>query len=130
MAVKRNIIRRILKPRKHARFHVKKGTYIVVASSSVTERRIQVLDISKGGLACVYAGLKSELSDTGILKLLVDDMTYLENVRYETASDVLLPGVGTKAGQTRRRGVKFKWFGLIDKNNLQDLIRNCSVCKV
>jgi hypothetical protein len=113
-------IRRIFKGRKYNRFSVSGRAIVIVEPGEGDERKVRIMDISRGGLAFVYNGSSEELMDSGVLQLLSDDVVFVEKVHYETASDVLLHEAG---GQYRRRGVKFKWLGVFDDVKLDEFIK-------
>ncbi len=113
-------IRRIFKGRQKTRFSVTGKAFVVIAPTKDSEQKVQILDISEGGVAFVYEGSKEELMESGILKLLAENETHLEKVNFDTVSDVPLEYTG---GQMRRRGVKFKWVGAFDQAKLRDFIK-------
>jgi len=113
-------IRRIFRVRRHGRFSVTGKAMVIVAPGEENERRIQILNISKGGLAFVYDGSPEELTESGILQLLANNVVFVEKVNYDTASDLSLQA---GEGQYRRRGVKFKWLGVFDEGKLDDFIK-------
>jgi hypothetical protein len=110
--------------RKHERFPAPKGIFVIVSPGTDNERKVQLIDISQGGAAFIYQGSKEELDESGLLKLLTRDAD-LEPLSFETVSDqpVLKPAAGASL-PTRRRGVKFKWMGILKEENLKDFVRN------
>jgi len=115
-----NGIRKFCKGRTQGRFSVTGKAMVVIAPGEDNERKVQILDISRGGLAFVYDGSQEELLESGILQLLANNVVFLEKVNFETASDVLLKETG---GEYRRRGLRFKWMGVFDDVKLDDFIK-------
>lgn len=113
-------IRRIFKGRQKSRFSVSGKAFVLITPTKENERKVQILDISEGGLAFVYEGSKEELIESGILKLLEENEVHMEKVNFDTVSDLPLEHTG---GQMRRRGVKFKWVGAFDQARLRDFIK-------
>ncbi|HOI74697.1 MAG TPA: PilZ domain-containing protein [Syntrophales bacterium] len=120
-------IRRIFKRRLQSRFSVTGRAMVLIAPGEDSERKVQVLDISRGGLAFVYDGPKEDLEDSGILQLLAHNVVFLEKVHFETASDVALQ---ESEERYRRRGVRFKWMGVLDHGKLDDFIREVGTFKL
>ena len=123
-----NILRRLFKRREHKRVIVQSGTFVIVAPGTNREQKVQLIDISQGGLAFVYQGSPEELEKSGILKILIE-RPYLANFDYETASDMPVPGGGgvQSPAPYRRRGVKFTWLGTIKVMELKDYIKKVSI---
>jgi phosphopentomutase len=65
--------------------------------------------------------------DSGILQLLAHNVVFLEKVHFETASDVALQ---ESEERYRRRGVRFKWMGVLDHGKLDDFIREVGTFKL
>ena len=121
------ILRRLFKPRKHPRFYPCKKAFLVVAPYTSGGRKIQILDISEGGCAFIYDGTREELAESGFLSLMVDDTPYLDNVDFATASDSPLPATQNNSGWLRRRGVEFKWLGVLSRERLKEFIKQISI---
>lgn len=117
-----NIFRMLFKSRQHERYNVRSGTFIIMSPGTDGERKVQIVDVSMGGAAFVYDGLPEELEASGILNLLVEK-TSLEKVNFDTVSDVPVPGSTQPSETFRRRGVKFKWLGVLDKAELSKFIK-------
>jgi hypothetical protein len=124
----RSILRRLFKQRRHKRFLVQSGTFVIVSPGTDREQKVQLLDISQGGTAFIYQGSPEELEESGILKMLVE-RKYLANVPYDTASDVPCPGCeGVQSSVPyRRRGVKFNWMGVLQEVELRNYIKKVSI---
>lgn len=122
------ILRRLFKQRRHKRFLVQSGTFVIVSPGTDREQKVQLLDISQGGTAFIYQGSPEELEESGILKMLVERQ-YLANVPYNTASDVPAPGCeGVQSSVPyRRRGVKFNWMGVLQEVELRNYIKKVSI---
>jgi len=119
------LLRRLLKPRKSRRYYTDKGAFVVVspyAAEGKKGKRVQILDISEGGCAFIYKGTKEELVESGLLTLMDDDTPCLESVDFVTVSDHPLPQYLDNSGLLRRRGVKFKWLGVFDRDRLNKFI--------
>ena len=124
-----NIFRRLFKYRRHKRSVVQGGTFVVVSPGTNREQKVQLIDISQGGMAFVYEGSPEELEKSGFLKMIGESQPYLENYNYETAFDAPVHGGGDVQSSVpyRRRGVKFKWLGTIQKMELKDYIKKVSI---
>ena len=118
--------RRLFAPRNHQRFMVQNGTFVIVSPGTDKEQKVQVIDISQGGAAFIYQGSKEDLVTSGVLKMIVDN-TRLEKVNFETVSDKPVPGSTETPLPFRRRGVKFKWMGVLEKADLRDFVKNISI---
>jgi hypothetical protein len=121
-----NIFRRLFKPRQHKRFIVQSGTFVIISSSKDREQKVQLVDISHGGMAFIYQGSPSELETSGILKLLTEK-PYGGKIDFDTVSDIPAPGSTQTSEPFRRRGVKFKWMGAFDDVELKKFIREVSL---
>jgi hypothetical protein len=104
---------------------VPKGTFVIVSPGTDNERKVQLIDISQGGAAFIYQGSEEELDASGLLKLLVKDAD-LEPLNFEMVSDRPLHESMDTSLPSRRRGVKFEWMGVIDKEDLRDFIESIS----
>jgi len=125
-----NICRRLFKHRRNPRYAVKNGTYVIISpgTGAGQEQRVQLIDISYGGMAFIYKGSPSELEKSGILKLL-KKTPYAEKIDFDTVSDVPVPGSTQTSEPFRKRGVKFKWMGCFEQSELGDLIDEVGICK-
>jgi len=121
-----NMLRRLFKQRHHKRYIVQNGTFVIVAPGTDREQKVQLLDISQGGMAFIYQGTPTELEESGILKVLLDK-EYLSKVDYDTASDIPAPGGVQSSVSYRRRGVKFKWMGVLQAVELKHYIKKVRV---
>lgn len=108
--------------RQHQRFIVPKGTFVIVSPGTDKEWKVQAIDISHGGLAFIYQGSKEDLDASGALKILAKNAD-LESMNFETVSDEPAPGSMTSLPY-RRRGVKFKWMGVVEKQALKDFVNS------
>ncbi|MFO7666168.1 MAG: PilZ domain-containing protein [Desulfobacterales bacterium] len=124
-----NFCRMLFKRRKHKRYNVKSGTFVLVSPGTDGERKVQIVDISMGGAAFIYNGRPEELEESGVIKMLTEDTT-LEKLEFDTVSDIPAPGSDQPLEEFRRRGVKFKWLGVLDKVELNKFIEAVSTfCK-
>jgi hypothetical protein len=105
---------------------VRNRTFVIVSPGTDKEQKVQVIDISLGGMAFIYQGSKEDLETSGVLKMLVENPS-LEKVNFETASDEPAPGSTDTSVLFRRRGVKFKWIGVVEKVDLKDFVKNISI---
>ena len=123
-----NSFRRLFKRRQEKRYIVKDGTFVIISPghSDGREKRVQLIDISRGGMAFIYQGSPSELETSGILKLLAKTQ-FAEKIDFDTVSDVPVPGSTQTSEPFRRRGVKFKWMGLFQQSELRDLINTVGI---
>jgi len=92
-------------------------------------RKIQILDISEGGCAFIYDGPKEELDEMGLISLVADDTPCNENLDFVTVSDSSLHETKNSSGGFRRRGVEFKWLGLLAREGLKEFIEKNSLCR-
>ncbi len=116
-----NYCRMLFKHREHKRYSVKSGTFVIVSPGTDGERKVQIVDISMGGAAFIYNGRPEELEECGIIKMLTEKAK-LEKLEFETVSDVSVPESAQPSEEFRRRGVKFKWLGVLDKSELTKAI--------
>lgn len=119
-------VRRLFSPRKHERFMVQSDTFVIVSPGTDKEKRVQVIDISQGGLAFIYQGSKEDLDKSGALKMLANNPN-LEKVSFDTVSDKAAPEFTYASLPTRRRGVKFKWLGVMKEADLMKFIKSISI---
>lgn len=118
-----NLFRMLFKNRQHERYNVQSGTFVIVAPGTGGERKVQIVDISMGGAAFIYNGRPEELEESGVIKMLTEDAS-LENLEFDTVSDIPMPGSAQPSEEFRRRGVKFKWLGILDKAELNKFIED------
>jgi hypothetical protein len=106
-------LRRLFKHRQHQRYFVEDGTSVIISSCSRWDRnqRVQLRDISYGGMAFIYNRSQSDLEKSGTLKLFVKTWTYGAKIRFDTVYDITAFGSTQSSEQFRRRGVKFKGMG-------------------
>ena len=121
-----NYLRRIFKPRAHKRFVVKSGTFVLLLPGTDREHRVQVMDIGMGGAAFIYQGSPEELEESGVLKVLAD-APGLEKVHFDTVSDKQTPESRRTSEEYRRRGIKFKWLGVLEEQQLEDFIKEVGI---
>jgi c-di-GMP-binding flagellar brake protein YcgR len=119
-------VRRASENRQHQRFMVPRGTFVIASPGTDKEWKVQAIDISQGGLAFIYQGSKEDLDKSGVLKILVKDAN-LENMKFETVSDEPVPESTGTSLSSRRRGVKFKWMGVLEKADLRDVVKNIKI---
>jgi hypothetical protein len=108
------------KGRAQDRFSVTGTAMVIIAPGENGERKVRILDISRGGLAFIYDGPKEKLVESGIMQLLANNVVFVDRVPYETAYDIPLEET---EGQYRRRGVKFRFVGILDDTKLDAFIR-------
>jgi hypothetical protein len=113
----------LFKHREHERYNVQSGTFVIVAPGTGGERKVQIVDISMGGAAFIYNGRPEELEESGVIKMLTEDAS-LEKLEFDTVSDIPMPGSAQPTEEFRRRGVKFKWLGILDKAELNKFIED------
>jgi len=124
-----NFCRMLFKRRKHKRYNVRSGTFVIVAPGTDGERNVQIVDISMGGAAFIYNGRPEELEESGVIKMLTEEAS-LEKLEFDTVSDIPASGIKQPLEELRRRGVKFKWLGVLDKVELSKFIEAVSTfCK-
>ncbi|MBU1398049.1 MAG: PilZ domain-containing protein [Pseudomonadota bacterium] len=120
-----NFCRMLFKRRKYKRFNVRSGTFVLVAPGTDGERKVQIVDISLGGTAFIYNGRPEELEESGVINLLTEE-TSPGKLEFDTVSDIPVPGSTQSSEEFRRRGVKFKWLGVLDKVALNKFIEAVS----
>lgn len=118
-----SFFRRLFKSRKHKRFKVLEGSLVVVGRDPEHGPKIQIVDISEGGLAFIYSGSKADLEEEGVLNLLSYNDVQVSKVAFETASDVEIGQYDNNNEPLRRRGVQFKWLGVLEKAQIDDFIK-------
>jgi hypothetical protein len=113
--------KRLFKRRQHQRYAVEKGTFVIISPSDSKdqEQKVQLIDISEGGMAFIYHGPPSDLETSGILKLLTQKRT----IGFDAVTDIPVPGSTRASEPLRRRGVKFKWLGPFERVELSNLIK-------
>jgi hypothetical protein len=121
-----NYCRMLFKPRRHQRFSVKSGTFVIVSPGTDQEQRVQLIDISRGGAAFIYQGSPEELQESGVLKILAEAPA-LAKVDFETVSDKPTPESLQASEPFRRRGIKFKWLGVLEESQLKTFIKEVGV---
>ena len=117
-----NHVGRTSENRRQQRFMIPKGTFVIVSPGTDKEWKVQAIDISEGGMAFIYQGSKEDLETSGVLKMLAENPN-LEKVNFETVSDEPAPRSTDTSLPSRRRGVKFKWMGVVEKEDLMDFAR-------
>jgi hypothetical protein len=123
-----NYCRMLFKPRAHQRFTVKNGTFVIVSPGTDKEQRVQVIDISMGGAAFIYQGSPEELEASGVLKVLAE-APGLAKVNFDTVSDRPTSESPQTAEPFRRRGVKFKWMGVLEQAELKSFIKEAGIAR-
>jgi hypothetical protein len=108
------------KGRAQDRYSVTGTAMVIIAPGENGERKVRILDISRGGLAFIYDGPKEKLVESGIMQLLANNVVFVDRVPFETAYDIPLEET---EGQYRRRGVKFRFVGILDDTKLDAFIR-------
>jgi len=118
--------RRLFKHRKHQRYFAKSGTCVIISSGKGDgQQKVQLIDISHGGMAFIYQGSQSDLDKSGILKLFTSGM----EINFDTVFDVPVSGNAQSPEQLRQRGVEFKWMGSFALSDLKDLIEEIKICE-
>jgi hypothetical protein len=121
-----NYCRMLFKPRIHQRFTVKSGTFVIVSPGTDQEQRVQVIDISLGGVAFLYQGSPEELEASGVLKVLAETPG-LARVKFDTVSDRPTSKSLRTSEPFRRRSVKFKWMGVLENVELKSFIKEVGI---
>jgi len=116
-------VRRLFAPRKHERFKVRNDTFVIVSPGTNKEKKVQVIDISQGGLAFIYQGSKKDIVKSGVLKMLAENPN-LEKVIFDTVCDKPAPEFTYTSLPSRRRGVKFTWMGVLIETDLKNFIQS------
>ena len=123
-----DIFRRLFKHRQHQRYFVKNGTCVIISAGKGNEQqKVELIDISNGGMAFIYPGPQSDLDTSGILKLFTKTPSGTE-IKFNTVFDVPASVNAQSPEKLRQRGVEFKWMGsfaLADLKNFIDEIKLC-----
>lgn len=131
MATALDLLRKIFIRRKHQRFLVRSGTFVVIVTpgsmGQEEERKVHLIDISMGGAAFIYEGSPKMIQETGYLKVSPETEVY-EKVHFETVSDIPSLVCDGQLETVRRRGVRFTWMGALGENFLKDFIKAKGVC--
>jgi hypothetical protein len=121
-----NYCRMLFKSRKHRRFTVKSGTFVIVSPGTDQEQRVQLIDISRGGAAFIYQGSPEELEESGVLKVLAATPG-LAKMNFDTVSDRSTAESLQASEPYRRRGIKFKWLGIMEESQLKAYIKDVGI---
>ncbi len=127
-----NSFKRFFKRRQFQRYYVKDGTLVVISPDNAKnlEQKVELIDISRGGMAFIYKGSPSDIAASGLLKLLTKDQPYSkEGIPFGTVCDIPISGKIQKQEQFRRRSVKFKWLGFYDEFALTYFIDEVKICE-
>ena len=119
-----NKLRRLFKDRQYQRYFVEDGTSVIISSCSGKNwnQRVQLKDISHGGMAFIYKRSQSDLEKSGILKLFVKTWTFGAKIRFDTVYDIPASGNTQTSEQFWQRGVKFKGMGNYERSKLRDFL--------
>jgi len=117
-----NLLKKILNKRKQKRYITHGHAYLVVQPYTTDEKKIHIIDISKGGCAFIYQGGRYDFEDNALANLVTGDCLHVEKIKFATKSDVLI------APNTHRRGVEFTWLGEMDKKRIADFIVSSALC--
>lgn len=119
--------------RRDQRYFVETGTFVVISPGNGNpgdrEQKVELIDISNGGMAFIYKGSPADLEESGILKVIRENSRDVDNITFKTVSDTLISGSADEPEQVRRRGVKFTWMGFCETTGLRDLINKIKVCE-
>jgi hypothetical protein len=127
-----NSLKKLFNRRRHQRYFVEDGTLVIISSGIISkpEQTVQLIDISNGGIAFVYKGSQDDIEKSGLLQMLIKNPPYItESIRFDTVSDIPVPGSTQTSEQFRRRGVKFRWMGFCDEAALTNLINEVKICE-
>jgi len=127
-----NSFKRFFKRRRYQRYYVKDGTLVIISPHNAKnrEQKVELIDISRGGMAFLYKGSPSDIAASGLLKLLTKNHPYREeSFPFGTVSDIPAYRNTQKSDQFRRRGVRFKWMGFYDEFVLTDFINEVKICE-
>jgi len=117
------MLRKLFNRRQDQRFYVKEKTYLVFQPSTKDEKKLQILDISEGGCGFIYHGQEKDLEKVSFVALMTDNIPQVKLINVTTANDQ------PTSGPFRRRGVEFRWLGLLDEEKLRNFIKKVSICK-
>jgi len=114
----------MIRKRRSVRYYPCKNSLLVISPYTPSERRVQILDISEGGCACIYEGTREEMNESGLLSLMADEIPCVEKINYATKSDFSF------SRSHRRKGVEFRWLGSFTKNQVKGFISKTAICRV
>lgn len=106
------LVNLFFKDRRNHRYPVHgRSVVVVVPTEDGTKMKwsVQVIDISLGGAAFIYEGSPADLAQSGLIQL-----SEGEAVKFKTVSDIESSG----GSNHRRRGVKFKWKGVLGNKQI------------
>ncbi|MBP7230482.1 MAG: hypothetical protein KBA28_01020 [Syntrophaceae bacterium] len=127
-------LKAIFNARREQRYFVENGTFVVISNSvgaGSKERKVELIDISHGGMAFIYKGSPADLEKSGIMKVINEGSHKTEHISFETISDIPIEGNEPHKEPIRRRGVKFTWMGFCEGSGLglRDLINKIKLCE-
>ena len=118
------MLRKLFSRRSHPRYLAEQKTYLVFQPSTSKEKKFQVIDISEGGCAFIYHGDEKDIEKVSFVSLMRNNDPQIERINITTANDQ------PASGPFRRRGVEFRWLGLLDEKKLRDFIKKVSICEI
>ncbi len=128
-------LKKLFNYRRDQRYFVDGGTFVIISPANGNawnkEQKVELIDISHGGMAFIYNGSPSDLEKSGILRLINEKSKNVENISFETVSDIPLAQNNQTSGETRRRGVRFTWMGFCEGSGLglRNLIDKIKICE-
>lgn len=108
--------------RKHKRYIASDSACVVLGRRTLAGERLQIIDISLGGLAFFYEGGKADLEKLENLSLYSDDNLVIENMPFNPVKGF----IPQDEVWFQRQGVQFKYMGRFDKKRLKEFIKRNS----
>jgi hypothetical protein len=125
-------LRRLFYRRKDQRYLVRDGTSVVIVtpgkSGQDDRRQVTIIDISMGGTAFLYEGTPAVFESSGFINLAAST-PHVENIHFDTVSDIPAPASKTTSESYRRRGVKFTWMGALGESYLKSFIQDHGIAR-
>ena len=109
-----------IEKRQHKRFQLKEPSFVV--ATDLTEKKYQIVDISKGGLSFWYISDKSPFPDLGSLDIILDDIINLNAISVQTVYDAELVKCTSIPMSIRKRGVQFRDLNEPKKRQIKNFI--------
>jgi c-di-GMP-binding flagellar brake protein YcgR len=122
------IFKRLFEHRRYQRFPALSNTFVIVspAITQERERKVQIVDISQGGVAFIYRGSSMELERSGFLKMFAS-APYSGKIKFETVSNIQVSEASQTEEPCWRRGAKFTWMGAMGQSELKEFLKEFSL---
>ena len=119
--------KKMVERRKHQRFRVREGVFVVLGPDS--NKIGTIMDISMGGLAYNYLedlfDEEDKFSELNIF--FAEESLYLKKIKFQVVADQQPPKIPFSSINLRRCGVRFDNLNPSQTSELEHFIRNCTV---